>query len=96
MGVNISIVDMRTGKEVPGWDWGRHAGDREVAAILFDLPRETIVRGDPREGITFERPKDVESFRRALHETFDFNTARWNEMCDLLAEDANRGLYFSW
>lgn len=96
MGVHISIVDMRTGEDVPGWDWIRYAGDREVPDVLFGLTYETVVRGDPCDGVTFERPLDVEAFRRALHAALDFNTARWDEMCNLLAEDANRGLYFSW
>ena len=96
MGVNISIVDMKTGKDVPGWDFCRHAGDREVFDVLQRVPHSTVARGDPRDGITFERPDSVVDFRLALHTAFDFNTARWDQMCDMLAEDANRGLYFSW
>ena len=96
MGVNISIVDMQTGKDVPGWDWARCAGDREVFKVLMSVGYTSVVQGDPADGMSFERPRDVAHFRAALHAAFDYNTARRDQMCDLLAEDENRGLYFSW
>ena len=96
MGVNISIVDMRTGADVPGWDWCRHAGDRRVFDVLAKVGYTSTPRGDLRDGRSFARPDDMAAFRTALHTAFDFNTERWNQMCDLLTEDQNRGLYFSW
>lgn len=96
MGVNISIVDMNTGKEVPGWDSCRYGGDSDLLNVLSKIGYTSVVRGDPREGVTFERPEDVEVFRAALHIAFDFNTERWDQMCDMLAADPNRALYFSY
>ena len=96
MGVNISIVDMRSGQDVHGWDFTRYAGDRDVFDVLRYVGYTSVSHGDPRDLVSFERPNDVEGFRLALHIMFDFNTDRWNQMCDLLAADENRGLYFSW
>ena len=98
MGVNICIIDARTGEEVPEWDDLRYAGDREVFSVLTaaGYTSLTLLGGDPFDGVSLERPTDVEHFRGLLHATLDYNSDRWDQMCDLLAADENRGLYFSW
>ena len=96
MGVNISIVDMRTGQDVPGWDWGRFAGDSQVGPILWALPHTSVTRGGPMDEWVCQRPDDIEAFRLALHTALPDNTDRWDCMCDMLAADPNRGLYFVW
>jgi hypothetical protein len=96
MGVNIHILDKKTGQDVPEWDSLRYGGDRDVFSVLSTVGYVSVTHGDPRDGVSIERPEDVEAFREALHSAFDFNRDRWDHMCDLLAADENRGLYFSW
>lgn len=96
MGVNIYIVDARTFTDVDGWDSDRFSGDRDVMDVLGEVGYTSTPYGHPTDLMTSERPKDVEAFRAALLAKFDFNQERWNRMCDLLAADENRGLYFSW
>jgi hypothetical protein len=96
MGVNISILDMQTGEGVPEWDDLRYGGDHEVFSVLSSAGYTSSAFGDPLDCMSIERPTDIEHFRGLLHATLNYNSDRWDQMCDLLAADENRGLYFSW
>ena len=93
MGVNISIKDHRTYADAEGWDWMRYAGDRAVFSTLIEMPYSVLL--DDGEWSVY-RPDSTEDFRAALHKAIKENPKRWDQMCDLLAENPNYGLYFSW
>jgi len=93
MGVNISIMDSRTKRDLPEWDFYRHAGDRKVSGILYAIPNTTLYED---MDFVITRPEIVEYFRAALHANIQYNPERWDQMCDILARDAYLGLYFSW
>jgi len=93
MGVNISIMDSRTKRGLPEWDFCRHAGDREVSGILAANPSTNLYED---MDFVITRPESVEDFRSALHANIQDNPERWDQMCDILARDVHLGLYFSW
>ena len=96
MGVNIYLVDMRSGEDIVGWDSCRSAGDKEVLSVLASVGFTSHTHAHPYDCVSFERPTCVEDFRTALHKAINYNTERWDQMCDLLAGDEHRGLYFSY
>lgn len=95
MGLNISIANMQTGEDIFNWCTTRHFGDREAVEILSNMPRQSVP-SLKYEDVFFMRPDSIEDFRAALHAAIKDNSARWDQMCDLLAEDTNRGICFSW
>jgi hypothetical protein len=101
MGVHIHIVDARYfafGRvcDIKEWDWLRHAGDNAVFSVLAKTSYQVLHEDAEDYDERVFRPDDIEEFRRLLHAQIPENHWRWDMMCDLLAADASRALYFSW
>ena len=93
MGIHICIVKA-DGTEHPDWDGIRCAGDREIPAIVFDIPHDqSCMFGDP-DYETY-RPTDFAAFRERLS-VFDYNQTRWQQMADILENEPDYWLRFSY
>jgi hypothetical protein len=90
VGIHICVVD-EDGKDVPGWDWLRHAGDREFPSVLCSAPVETI--GGPE--FSAIRPVSVDAARDAVRRSSLENKARFYELLDLLDSNITYRVHFS-
>lgn len=71
-----------------GWDWIRHAGDRDLANYTESGPFLD-------ETAWVSRPRDVEEMRSEMLK-LGFNEDRWNFLADTLKANPDLWLYFSW
>lgn len=98
MGVNICLY--RTdGTEHPEWDWGRYAGDSEIARYVTHLPsilRRGLDDKDPW-GESHFRPADFDAWRTAAAAHKDWpNPGRFERLIDLLEKNPDCWVYLSW
>jgi hypothetical protein len=94
MGVNLHICT-RDGKDAPvGWDWFRHAGDRELAMALGSDDLRGIYEFDDvqEEGFYKLDPSSVREFCKR----FDTNEARWEMLAWIFENKPDLWLRVSW
>jgi hypothetical protein len=86
MGVNISIQTLDH-QDHPDWDYLRHAGDRDVWAILEANGGYITQPGyDPwLHGEPLIRPADMVVARKAPWP--EVNAGRWKQMLDILSDE---------
>lgn len=96
MGINICLYDETTGREEPGWDSLRYAGDRELGLLIGSLPRR--VRNGLKDDLTLPpdyephyRPMDFAEWRAAAAALETPNPGRFEQLINLL--EANPGLW---
>lgn len=94
MGIHVCVVDTETGNDVDGWDWIRYAGDRDIPQTIFTSPYVTKVSAALEE--TVYRPKDIEAFVKTMHQNHEYNHERWELLGQLLKDNPNYWLYFSY
>lgn len=100
MGVNICIYDEQTGKEVIDWDWFRHAGDRDIAKLIGELPH--ISRNGLKDNIKFPdfeyhyRPSDFSVWRDVAKAHQWPNMGRFERLIDLLEDNPTYWIYLSY
>lgn len=86
MGVNVSLY-RNDREEHSTWDWGRYAGDREIARVLSDVGYDQKQIGHPMDCEFQMRPKDVDAFRDVMIAECPENEDRWRELAEILKDE---------
>jgi len=95
MGLNICL-QRRDYSELPGWDTGRLAGDKEFVALMADLPKIEENWAAPHDFEFYTRPADFAAWREAIADRQWPNPGRFEQMLDLLEANPDCWIYISW
>lgn len=88
MGIHVSVCD-RQGRDVPEWDWGRMAGDRDLPSLIYAA--ETVEL-EAKGGYHLCRPSSTEHMRLKIGGWP--NPERLELLCNLLDENPHYWINF--
>lgn len=81
-------------EEVKGWDWHRHAGDRDIrSAVEYVYAPWSDFEGQ----LYYERPESIAELRAwVLANVHQGNQERWLTLLEQMEADETIWLHFSW